>query len=712
MSLRNIIKLKKELGLPDIIAISTGSMISSGFFLLPGIAAQQAGPSVFLAYLFAALLIMPAMFSIAELSSATPKAGGGYFFIDRALGPLFGTIGGIGNYLAVILKTAFALVGIGAYAALFFEIPIKLTAIIFGLVFMIMNILGVRKASGIQKFFVLMLLVILVFFLAEGVREIFFSGARAEYMHNFSPFLPEGFEGLMTTTALVFVSYLGLTQIASMAEEIKNPEYNIPLGLILSLVITTMIYVTGVFIMVAVIPPAELWQDLAPASTAASKVFTLLSPRTGTLLIIIAAASAFASTGNAGLMTASRFPLAMARDRLLPEYFSRLSKFNTPVISVLVTSAVLFFIIIFISEGNIARLASSFLLLIFMLINASVIVMRKSRIAAYDPGYSSPFFPWMQVFGIISSFFLIIYLGWGPGLFTMGVIALSAAWYWHYARSRTKREGAIFHWYALLGQREHKPLETELLNILKEKGLREGDPFGEMIVKASITDLDFENITFSALVTAVSEKFARELRGVKQEMLIRDFLDVTGIDPAMIIPRVSILYSTADNIHEPLLHIVLSKNGVKKAVAKSGITSEDNIKVFFFMLNRPDEPKQQLRLLSRLMDIVERENFVDNITRIKNPREIKEYLLHNDRYITLHLLKGTVQEEFINRYLKEIRLPVDVLVAMIQRDNQIFTPRGDTVLRENDIITVIGEPGGIKTMFNTYIHSGSAGNSP
>lgn len=705
MALRNFIKLKKELGLLDTIAISTGSMISAGFFLLPGIAAQQAGPSVFLAYLFAAILILPAMFSMAELSTATPKAGGGYFFIDRSLGPLFGTIGGVGNYLAVVLKTAFALVGIGAYAALFFEIPVKLTAIIFGVVFMIMNILGARKASGIQKIFVFLLLVILAFFLAEGIREIFFSPFHNEYMQNFTPFLPHGFEGLMATTGLVFVSYLGLTQIASMAEEIKNPERNIPLGLILSLLITTLIYVAGVFIMVAVIPPAELWEDLAPASSAAERVFTLLSPRLGTLMIVIAAASAFASTGNAGLMTASRFPLAMARDGLFPQVFSRLSRFNTPVVSVLITSALLFLIIIFVSEGNIARLASSFLLLIFLLINASVIVMRKSRIEAYDPGYHSPLYPWMQIFGIVTSFFLIIYLGWAPGLFTMVVAGLAAWWYWYYAKKHTIRAGAIYHWFALLGQREHKPLEGELLNILKEKGLREGDPFGEMIVHARITHLNRKRVSFESLVSDVAKKFSQEIKGVEKDKLKQEFLDVTSIDPALIIPRVSILYGKVDNIEHPLLHMVFSERGVKKKVVKGEIHSEDNIRVFFFMLSRVDEPKQQLRLLSRLMDLVERKNFVNDITTIENHREIKEYLLHNDRYITLLLNPGTPQEDLINKPLKEIKLPHDVLVALVQRKDRIFTPRGDTVLRENDIITIIGEPGGIKTLYNIYSHA-------
>src|SRR6056297_3388635 len=108
-------KLKKKLGLYDVFSISTGAMFSSGFFLLPGLASQYTGPSVFLAYFVSGLLILPAMFSIAEISTALPRSGGAYFFLDRSLGPLIGTIGGLGTYFALMLKSAFAIIGIGAY---------------------------------------------------------------------------------------------------------------------------------------------------------------------------------------------------------------------------------------------------------------------------------------------------------------------------------------------------------------------------------------------------------------------------------------------------------------------------------------------------------------------------------------------------------------------------------------------------------------------
>jgi len=153
-----------------------------------------------------------------------------------------------------------------------------------------------------------------------------------------------------------------------------------------------------------------------------------------------------------------------------------------------------------------------------------------------------------------------------------------------------------------------------------------------------------------------------------------------------------------------MLHVVTSNIGIEKPVEKGEITSEDHIRVFFFLLNRTDKPKLQLRLLSRLMDIVDRNRFVENICNPINEREIKEYLLHNNRFITLELIPETTTEQLIDKMLKDIRFPQDVLVAMIQRNEKIITPRGDTVLKVGDIITIIGEPKGIKLMFDKYIH--------
>ncbi|MFW6083657.1 MAG: APC family permease, partial [Gemmatimonadota bacterium] len=246
-------RLSKSMRLRDVFAISIGAMISSGFFLLPGLATAEAGPSVVLAYFAAGLLVLPAMVSMAELSTAMPKAGGTYYFLDRTLGPMIGTVGGLGVWVALVLKSAFALIGIGAYLGLFFDVAIQPVAIGLTLAFGAMNIVGVKETARLQQLLVYILLAVLGFFSAEGLVEIGLMGATEVIDRQFRPFFPFGFDGLAATTGLVFVSYAGLTKVASVAEEVDDPDRNIPAGMLLSLLVATIVYVVGVAVMVAVL---------------------------------------------------------------------------------------------------------------------------------------------------------------------------------------------------------------------------------------------------------------------------------------------------------------------------------------------------------------------------------------------------------------------------------------------------------------------------
>ena len=695
--------LKKVLGLFDIFAISTGAMFSSGFFLLPGIASQYTGPSVFLAYLLAGILIMPAMYSIAEISTALPRSGGAYFFLDRSLGPLMGTIGGLGTFFALVFKTAFAIVGIGAYASFFWDIPIKSVAIVVTLVFMGLNLIGAKKTSGLQNFFVIFLISVLALFVVDGLYTIFFTSKidGPSINTHLKPFFTNGFEGMMTTTGFVFVSYLGLTQIASVAEEIKNPERNIPLGMLLSLLVTGFIYVLGVFIMVSLIDPAVFSTDLTPAATAVTELFRWMPGDTGGYLMVGAALAAFASTGNAGLLSSSRYPFAMGRDKLFPTIFSKVGKSGTPVFAIFLTTGLIILFILVMSEEGIAKLASTFQLLIFMMINFAVIVFRKSKIESYDPGYHSPLYPAMQIAGIIVSVVLVVYMGWMAILFSAFVILIGFLWYFYYAREKVKREGAIFHWFALLGKNQYVEIENEFMTILKEKGLRQGDPFDQTIIRSRVTRLDQE-YEFEDLVKHVSWVFSTEMHANK-DSVFNEFMSISPIEPALVIPEVSILYAKQEGANHPSLQIVLSEKGIRKPVEKGGISSEDNIRVFFFLINNTKESKQQLRMLSRLVDIIERDRFVSDILSMENHRKIKEYMLHNERFISLQLLPETLQGELIGKQLKEISLPSDVLVALIERGEHTFAPHGNTVLEVNDVMTIIGEPRSINQMFNNYL---------
>src|SRR5690606_14604778 len=157
-----------------------------------------------------------------------------------------------------------------AYASFFWEVPVKTIAIMATLFFMGLNLVGAKKTSGLQNIFVIFLLVVLGTFIVDGLYNIFFTDRVdiPRVNEHLDPFFTNGFEVVIITSGFVFVSYLGLTQIASVAEEIKNPERNIPLGMLLSLVVTGLVYVLGVFVMVSVIEPSEFANDLAPAATA------------------------------------------------------------------------------------------------------------------------------------------------------------------------------------------------------------------------------------------------------------------------------------------------------------------------------------------------------------------------------------------------------------------------------------------------------------
>ena len=146
-------KLNRTLTLPAIIAISIAGMLG-GVFVIPGIATAYTGTSLWLAFLIAALSILPAVLSKSELATAMPKSGGAYVFIERALGPLMGTISGIGLWISLLLKSSFALVGLSAYLLVVVNIPsidLKYVSILFLVLIMCLNIIGVKKVGKAQS---------------------------------------------------------------------------------------------------------------------------------------------------------------------------------------------------------------------------------------------------------------------------------------------------------------------------------------------------------------------------------------------------------------------------------------------------------------------------------------------------------------------------------------------------------------------------------
>ncbi|MCK4960304.1 MAG: amino acid permease, partial [Planctomycetes bacterium] len=289
--------LKKELGALDVFCIAAGAMISSGLFVLPGIAFAKAGPSMILAYAFAGILMIPALLANAELVTAMPKAGGSYFFVERSLGPLAGTVAGFSMWLAISLKSAFAMVGIGALAQAFIpgssEYTMKLIAAMSCLVFMTLNIVSVKGTGRLQIVLVAGLITILCLYV--------FKGFTVTEGGQFVPFFAGDFSQVFAVTGMVFVSYGGLTKVVDISEEVKNSNRNIPLGMFSAFVFVNLLYIGVTFVTVGVVEAQSLSGSLTPIVLGGEA----MAGKIGGIAIALAAIMAFATTGNAGILAAS-----------------------------------------------------------------------------------------------------------------------------------------------------------------------------------------------------------------------------------------------------------------------------------------------------------------------------------------------------------------------------------------------------------------------
>lgn len=691
-------RLRKELKLLDVYAVSTGAMFSSGFFLLPGIAAAHAGPSVVLAYLFASFFIMPAMFSVAELATAMPRAGGAYYFVDRAMGPMVGTVGGLGTWLALVLKSAFALVGMGAYLAFFVDVPIRPLAVALTLVFMVVNIVGAKETSGLQRWLVGLLVGIMAFFVAQGLFEVFGRGT-AELSRQFTPFMPYGLTGLFSTVGLVFVSYAGLTKVASIAEEVQNPDRNLPLGMMLSLLTATAVYVLGVFIMVAVLEATELRSDLTPVATAAEAFFDWLPQPLGLVLVVIAAVAAFASTGNAGIMSASRYPLAMSRDRLIDGRFATLGRFGTPTLAILLTAAAMIAFIVFFDIEGIAKLASAFQLLLFSMLNLTVVIMRQSGIDSYDPGYRSPYYPWMQIFGLLGPLWLIAEMGQLAILFTFGMVAVGLCWYFYYAQRRVERSGAIYHVFERLGRLRFDGLDRELRGILKEKGVRREDPFDDVVGRALVVEAG-EDDDFDAVIRLACERLAGRL-AVDAATLHERFALGTRLGDTPVSHGVALPHMRLPNLQDAEMVVVRSRAGLRVAHIDGHVDYARRIHACVFLVSPEDEPGRHLRILAEIAVRVDAPDFMKRWLAA-DASDLLGVLLGEAPFLSLTLEQGSRAQSLIGVTLRELDMPEGSLVAVIHRADRVVVPRGDTRLEAGDRLTVIGDAAGLRALRNRY----------
>ncbi len=425
--------LVRTLSLPSAIAISIGGMLS-GIFVLPGVAFGITGPSVSLAFLVAGICIIPAVLSKAELATAMPKSGGTYVYIDRAFGPLFGVVSGIGLWLSLLLKSAFSLVGLSAYLYVLVELDSLYTtivAIVSLLLVLVLNLFGVKKVGNAQLAIVGISVTSLVVLIAVGFNSVSVVPP--------TEFLSEGTLGFFGGVAFLYISYAGVTKIAAIAGEISQPEKNLPRTMIISLLLIMAVYVCVSMVLVRFVDGAALSTDIRPIYTAAAEIG---GPIAGYIAGVVGVMTLL-SMANSGLLASSRFPFAMARDGALPKVFTSISKqYLTPVFSIIVTAVAIALAIIFLDVVKIAKLASAFKVLMFVSVNLAVIVFRETNAQWYRPKYKSPLYPFVQIFGILSGLFMLAFLGLQALLSVLAVFILGFLVFLAYGR-KTNRSGLL-----------------------------------------------------------------------------------------------------------------------------------------------------------------------------------------------------------------------------------------------------------------------------
>lgn len=432
-------ELERTLGLPSVVAISVGAMLGGEIFLLPAVAAAMTGASLWLAYLLAALLVIPAALTKAELSTAIPSAGGSYLFVERAMGPLAGTIAGLGLWLSLLLKSAFALGVLGSYLALVVDIPTAPVAMGLLVGVVALNVVGVRKVGKVQTVVVgacLIVLVALVIIGAPQIEQLHLLHAR----EGDPPWLAGGVGGLMAAVGLVFISYAGVTKIAAIAEEVKDEARNIPLGILISLLIIAGIYTVVAWVLAGIFSPTELSGDTTPLASLAAEIIG----SAGVPLVVATAFAALVSMANAGLLAASRFPFAMARDHLAPELMHRVHRrYMTPHWSIVLTGVAMASIVLLFDVVRIAKLASAFMIAAFVTVQVALILFHESKTQWYEPRFRAPLYPLTQVAGIITGLAILVAMG---SIALVGLVVISAlgvVLYVLYGRKRASRLGIL-----------------------------------------------------------------------------------------------------------------------------------------------------------------------------------------------------------------------------------------------------------------------------
>jgi len=467
--------LKRTLTAMDLTLLGIGAIIGTGIFVLTGTAAaNQAGPAIVMSYVLAGLACAFAALCYAEFAAMIPISGSAYTYAYATLGEIFAWMIGWDLILEYAVGSMTVAVGWSGYfqrilAGFDIHLPVwmaaapaaglagavvNLPAIIIVLIISALLVIGVRESARFNAVMVAIKLAAILFFIVVGVGYV-----RPD---NWSPFAPYGWAGISAAAAVVFFAYIGFDAVSTTAEEAKNPVRDLPIGIIASLVICTILYLSVAAVLSGIIPVVQYKADAQFLNAPVGYALAVIDQDWAAGLVSAGAVAGITSVLLVMLLSQPRIFFAMSRDQLLPPGVSKVHpKFRTPYITTIITGVVVAIVAGFTPIQILGEMTSIGTLFAFVVVSMAVIILRVKRPDARRPfkvpaGYVIP------ILGVLSCAYLMVSLTVMTWVRFLVWLDLGMVIYWFYGRTHSQ----------LVNQAEAaaRPAVENLANFLKIAG--------------------------------------------------------------------------------------------------------------------------------------------------------------------------------------------------------------------------------------------------
>jgi APA family basic amino acid/polyamine antiporter len=441
--------LKRTLTATDLTLLGIGAIIGTGIFVLTGTAAaNQAGPAIVLSYVAAGLACSFAALCYAEFAAMIPISGSAYTYAYATLGEIFAWMIGWDLILEYAVGSMTVAVGWSGYfqrilAGFGLHLPtwmaaapnpelgsvVNLPAIIIVLIIMVLLVIGVRESARFNAVMVAVKLAAVLFFIVVGVKYV--------DPGNWSPFMPYGFSGMMTGAAVVFFAYIGFDAVSTTAEEAQNPRRDLPIGIIASLIICTILYLLVSGILSGIVPVVQYKSEPQFLNAPVGYALARIGQDWAAGLVSAGAVAGITSVLLVMLMSQPRIFFSMSRDQLLPAGVSKVHpKFRTPYITTIITCTIVSLVAGFVPIQILGEMTSIGTLFAFVVVSLAVIVLRARRPDANRP-FKVPGGPIIPVLGVLSCLYLMVSLSVMTWVRFLGWLDVGMIIYWFYGRTHS-----------------------------------------------------------------------------------------------------------------------------------------------------------------------------------------------------------------------------------------------------------------------------------